>query len=70
MMDDEPKKHKVADSTEDNDVFTIEERPLAEKKSNRESYEREPKIVRPAKESPKKKAVKEESDDDFESFTM
>ena len=70
MMDDEPKKHQVADSTEDYDVFTIEERPVAEKKSNRESYEREPKIVRPAKESPKKKAVKEESDDDFESFTM
>ena len=70
MMDDEPKKHKVAYSTEDNDVFTIEERPVAEKKYNRESYEREPKIVRPAKESPKKKAVKEESDDDFESFTM
>ena len=70
MMDDEPKKHKVADSTEDDDEFTIEERAVAKKKSNRESYEREPIIVRPAKESPKKKPVKEESDDDFESFTM
>ena len=69
-MDDEPKKHRVADSAEDDDAFTIEEKPVAEEKSARESYDSEPEVARPVKESPKKKPIKVESDDDFESFTM
>lgn len=69
-MVDEPKKHKVADSVEDDDIFMIEEKTIAEKKPARESYDREPEVVRTVKDSPKKRPVKVESDDDFESFTM